>query len=302
MDHSHFDELARSLGGEGGTRRALLRLLAGGTLATIARFGLAAVTAARPHRKNNGKGKGKDKDKGKNKRKNHDKKPCGDACITSGGHCCGNNTCAHPGSCCPDEKPCGDICVRKKDCCMETHRPCPDGSCVAKDRCCKGERRCANGSCQLDRPHFCCPEEEECDDGACVKPGQCCPGEFRCANGSCIPESECCPEERRCDSGDCVNRALCCPDEQQCEDLTCVKQDECCPDAVPPICEDCEEEACVNGHLVCRPRDKLECPPGSVDCGSCIRCCPTADPNYGFCDAQGRCCIFNPYYGWFVCE
>jgi hypothetical protein len=51
MEHEQFDDLARSLGGEDGTRRTLLRLVVGGALGALAaRLGLAEITAAKPKR------------------------------------------------------------------------------------------------------------------------------------------------------------------------------------------------------------------------------------------------------------
>ena len=45
MDHGHFDDLTRSVADGGGTRRALLRLLAGGAAGSFAaRLGLADIT------------------------------------------------------------------------------------------------------------------------------------------------------------------------------------------------------------------------------------------------------------------
>jgi hypothetical protein len=52
MDHSDFDTLTRSVVAEGGTRRALVRLLAGGALGgLVARLGLSERAQAKAKQK-----------------------------------------------------------------------------------------------------------------------------------------------------------------------------------------------------------------------------------------------------------
>jgi hypothetical protein len=113
MDEITFDTLTRSVGTDAGTRRTLLRLLAGAALATVAaRFGMAEGTAAKPashhgaaprqqtasRRQSAGKGKGKGKGKGHHKPPKDPKPPCPD-----GQGQCRDGTCLPFDQCCEDD-------------------------------------------------------------------------------------------------------------------------------------------------------------------------------------------------------
>jgi hypothetical protein len=252
MDHGQFDALTRSVMVEGGTRRALLRFLAAGTLGGVAmRLGLVAGADAKPKAKQHtpqkpkkkkhapqaernapgqlqaaGKGKGK-KGKGKKKPKNPPPAECDET---------------KPVLCQPCEEP---ICVLGDWACRSNgETPCSDGSCVAADAC--------------------CPDKYQCEDGTCVDPfDECCPGQKKCAGGGCVVVEECCPGQKWCPGG------------------YCIPQEECCPGGIPPLCSACERVVCEGGDYVCRPNPFLKaCPDGS--CVALHACC-TGEP--GCCPA-----------------
>ena len=229
MDHGQFDALTRTVG-DGGTRRAVVRLLAVATLGGfVARLGLADVTAAkgkkhkakkkRPfqaERKGQGplQSEGKrNKKRDKKRDKKPDKKPqlCDIGCTDEGGKCCPGLGCVFDEPCCPGQDYCAD-----------------SGTCVAQDQCCPGQR--------------------DCGGGVCVGPNRCCPAEKKCDDGECYPKDGCCPEEKLCDSE------------------TCIPQTECC-ELTFPLCANCEEAFCNNGTWTCRfNTGACACPEGGMAC------------------------------------
>jgi len=258
MDHGSFDALTRSVASGGETRRAVLRLLAGGALGGFpAWLGLAEIAAAKPRKKRQrgaaqkqdgglqteGKRKGKKGSKKKPKPKSPPKPSCG-----------------------ADEW------------------PCVDGSCVAQGACCPGEKRCGGG-CIAEKS--CCPYTEwECADGSCVPHEQCCPGEKPCAGGACVSDDQCCPGEKRCiEGGQCYAADFCCPNDPeptcgQCEVAVCEGGELTCgPTGRAPCQEGCCPEGywchslgscCTNG-----PPFHCTCPSGYGPCAGrcCKRCC-----------------------------
>jgi hypothetical protein len=233
MDQQTFDALARSVGALAGTRRALLRLMTGGALVSVAiRLGLVVKEAGaiarkpKPRTKHDhdaaAKRQGQLHAEGKRKKKRRKRPNLGVVCSldpeceAGGGHCCADGKCAAAGACCSNEKPCGGDCIMKTSCC----------------------------------PTY----EKVCDDGSCVPRAQCCLEEYRCQDGTCIaPLDECCPDQKRCDNGACVATNACCPDAR-------------------PSCSPCEEAVCDNGAWVCRSSTDVvacqTCPAGSEFCAS----------------------------------
>jgi hypothetical protein len=233
MDHGQFDALTRTVG-DGGTRRAVVRLLAVATLGGfVARLGLADVTAA--------KGK-KHKAKSKRQRKSQAERKAQGQLQAAGKHK-GKKRHKKPKPPPVPDPPCPD-----------GKGLCPDGkTCVYIDECCPGQDRCADGTCvEQDQ---CCPGQRDCGGGVCVGPNRCCPAEKKCADGECYPKDGCCPEEKLCDSE------------------TCIPQTECC-ELTAPLCDECEEEFCDNGTWSCRPTTGVDacqaCPAGSEFCGSVV--------------------------------
>jgi hypothetical protein len=278
MDDRRFDALTRTLaGGEPDTRRTLLRLLAGGALGAVARFGLAEAIEAKPggnHRRRGSlrtesRGKGKGKDKGRDKGKGPKGQRCSPRCADRGGRCCPDGSCAAQGSCCPGEKRCGGGCINQKSCCPSTEKECPGHRCVAKELCCPGERKCDDGECVSG----CCLFEKTCRDGSCAGENECCPGQKWCQkNRRCIPEDGCCPGEKRCGN-------------------VCILLDLCCEEDPAPVCNPwCAEVICAHGQWACRPTERPACPPQKMfDCstGECI--CPMGNFDCG----DGNCCPAN---------
>jgi hypothetical protein len=224
MVKGHFDDLTRSLAGEGETRRAVLRLLAGGALASLtAWLGLAEDADATPERRQKrperrargtvqAEGTRKGKKGGKKKKKARPKR--------------------RPRLCPAD---CEEL---------DGGRCCPDGACVSKALCCKDEWQCADGSCVSVPNGECCPGEKPCGGGVCISSDQCCPGAPppRC--------TEC--EEEVCENGNLACRLnLECPqgwrkDRERCQ---CEQCEEAC-DSETGMCHfpGCKDgERCIGG-------------------------------------------------------
>ncbi len=300
VDHRDFDALTRSAMAEGGTRRALLRLLAGSALGSfVARIGLGDVNAAKPKQQKankkrrrptqaerkrqdqlqaerKGKGKGKP---GKKKPKPKPPQGCTETFCDNGGRCCGGS-CAAPGDCCPSEKKCGGGCIAATTCCPYDERTCPDGSCVGLDACCPGEKECAGGLCIS--VFECCPDARMCDDGSCVAAGKCCPDERLCPNDWCAPADECCPGRKPCADGSCVPLEHCCPDH---------------PHDPVPLCANCHYLECDDGEYVCR-KELAYC-----TCPAEVMVCPNAParswplPDGGSINLSNGCCPWH-HLGW----
>jgi hypothetical protein len=281
MDGGIFDALTRSMG-EGTTRRALVRLLAGGALGGFAAPLILNEISAKP-KKTNAQSRRRRKSpaerqahgqlqaQGKKKRnKKRNRKPVLETpcfltdCEDRGGQCCDDGSCAAAGACCP-----------------ETYR-CDDGTCI-------------------DPLDACCPGQKKCDGGVCVSVDECCPDKKWCPGDYCIPKDQCCPgglpplcsECQRivCENGDYVCRPN--PFVKQCPDGSCVAPDACCPDD-QPACGFCQALTCENGQAVCKTLTQ-ECPGGEWDAAHCRckYCEVTCDPDtlmcHSTCPAGHRC-------------
>jgi hypothetical protein len=266
MDERDVDALARLVAGSE-SRRAALRLLAGGALGGLAaRLGLAEGAAARPKKqhkrrpesksretlqtegKRKGKGKGKKAGKKRPQPPQPQPEPCG-----PGEHRCGPGPCIPINQCCSNQK------------------RCDDGSCVAEDGCCLGLKRCDDA---------CIPADECCWDdlpplcgGGCQRV-VCESGQLRCEP---LPLGAPCRTSRRedgtCCNGQCTREALICPTYPwrvfntatcQCECPNGSTDDRffhgyCCPAGYPVSNQAgwcCPEEGgncvCHMGHHSCR--------------------------------------------------
>jgi hypothetical protein len=175
MDNGQFDDLTRSVVKESGTRRALLRLLAGGAFAgAVSRLGMGESTGAKPKRKR--------KKKHRKNLQGQEPQDCGADCTKSGGRCCEDGSCSTVGQCCPGEW------------------GCDDGSCVPAGQCCPGAVPPPCGACEL----------VVCDNGELhYQPAQQCPGnqqhnpttcQCECPIGSELMADgvTCCPRELAC--------------------------------------------------------------------------------------------------------
>jgi hypothetical protein len=189
MESETFDALTRSAGGEAGTRRVLLRLLAGGALGVLAtRLGLAedATAKAKQHqakakqkrgpqaeRKAHGQlqAAGKRKHKDKHRDNSPENPPPPPPSDPKPKECDGPvklcQQCETPG--CID----GDwICISNGE------KPCRDGSCALWGECCLGEDHCS----QCEEP-ICLDGDWVCrSTAACGVP---------CGDGYCLPGMWC---------------------------------------------------------------------------------------------------------------
>jgi hypothetical protein len=257
MDQETFDALTRSLAAPAGTRRTLLRLMAGSALVSVVgRFGLLECEAAKANKQT----------------KRSQAKRADQAAGTSRTH-------LPPGAMQTEGKGKG----RRKGKGKHRHKPPKDLR-------------------PADPP---CPDGQgQCADGACVPFDQCCSDQFRCADGSCVNIFDCCSDEKRCNAELCIKDELCCPDEKRCHNGDCIKPDECCSDAIPPLCEPCDYVGCLDGKLVCEPRDpcpsnkdrnpescRCECSvAGYIDCISDNCDCHVAEGE--ICFGEGPICCF----------
>jgi hypothetical protein len=239
MDQGHFDDLTRSMGRGGDTRRAILRLLAGGALGgMVARLGLVEVTEAKPkHEKEKRKqqrrpqaehkGHGQLHAEGKGKKKKRHKKPKEPLPLPPGCAFCNDCQMCQDGACVPDPALDGVRCLasgaacgycQSGQCTASALPPCPDGTCLQRGQCCPGEKKCPD------------PTPGSPTGYACVGLDDCCPDQKKCAGG-CVYKQACCPEERpQCGQcGEiCVNGTWRCSAQKPCADGSCVAQDACC--------------------------------------------------------------------------
>ena len=209
MDDRRFDALARSLAA-GGSRRAALRLLGGGLLAALARFGLADEAAA------------DDRDascRGTCDQCTKDGQCCSGRCREGACRCkprgsckvdraCCSGQCRRDGTCRPAEAVAcgrgepsdGEDCVPRGEACTPSGTPCCDGDeCVGdaiggyvcRPPCTGGTTRCGTACVDLQTdPNNCggCGNTP-CLSGAC-KNGECCAtktcGSLTCPAGADI--------------------------------------------------------------------------------------------------------------------
>jgi hypothetical protein len=207
MDQGRFEILARQMAAGEGTRRAVMRFLAGGAVAGLsASLGLTAVATAKQTSKR--------KRRGGKKRRNKQAAPinCG-----AGQQQCADGSCIAEGQCCPGQRQCRDgRCLAADRCCPETPPPpcgaceepiCNQGDVVCRSTCqfegaeccngrcltpCLGEQQRNTQNCQCECPNFevlladqltCCPRDEACSevDGW---PTVCCGEGLICVGGT----------------------------------------------------------------------------------------------------------------------
>jgi hypothetical protein len=272
MDQRDFDTLTRSAVAEVGTRRVLLRLLAGGALGgLVARLGLSESATA--------------KAKKKRKQRTSKAEPKQTSALQAEGKRKkrrGKNRNNRP--------QCDELAVPLCGACEEP-------LCVAGDWACKaiGDTDCGNGVCVWDGE--CCPDKYRCDDGTCVDPlDECCPEQKPCPGGSCVGADECCPGQKTCPGyAECFAEEDCCPGAlpplcAECDKVVCEGGDLVCrPKSV--VCSYPEDqEVCCNGDLVCRGHRDLpeRCvtytPERTYNPGNCrCKCPPDTNDSLGFC-------------------
>ena len=223
MDGSRFDRWTKTMA-RGGSRRVVVRALAGGALAAgLGRLGRAAVAAACQK-----KGKPCDQDQDCcSKRCKHGTCLCSKAgkgctnandCCSSGGGagtCSGatETCCRLPGEPCQQTNPCcvdGSRCEAPagggpKRCCLRQGESCAfDG----------GSEACCNGL-------ICAADTQECEvPGAvyCLHVGQACQSDAHCCGSSACCSHNCCNSEQFCGAqkccvmpyGDCEENFECC--------------------------------------------------------------------------------------------
>ena len=207
MDQGQFESLARQMAGGEGTRRAVMRFLAGGALTGLwTGLGLTGVATA--------KQKSKRKRRGEKKRRKKQTAPF--RCSTDQQQCA-DGSCIAVDQCCPGQRQCRDgRCLAADRCCPETS-PTPCGACeqpvcdlgdfvcrsicdfegaeCCNERCltpCLGEQQRNVQNCQCECPNFevlladqttCCPRDEACSevDGW---PTVCCGEGLMCVGGT----------------------------------------------------------------------------------------------------------------------
>jgi hypothetical protein len=269
MDASRLDALAKALAGTG-SRRAALRLLAGGLLGGLlagrAPAGVrAACTAHGDPCKRNGQCCSSFCDR------HHCRCPQGTiSCDATA--CCGSGTSCVSGSCQADcqavdrQQTCGDLgCGQKTNNCNQAV-DCGD---------CGSEASCVSGRCEPD-----CQAEDllkTCGERGCgEKPNNC---------GQSVACGDCGSGEV-CDGGNCVGSGC------QAED----RQTTCGPDGCGTTLNNCNQEvdcgSCptlcgdgvCNGDETCSscPDDCGECPPPGTDCTTDADCVarPCCHPTY----------------------
>jgi hypothetical protein len=296
MEHGQLDALARTMG-DVGTRRAILGLLAAGSLGRMAtRLGLDASAAAKS-KKHTAK---ENKKESKKRRPRPERKAAGSLQAERKRK---------------KKRPKKPPVVPEELCSLDTYR-CPDGTCMPWDQCCAGEKRCSSSSSRRCIPSDqCCSDERSCSgDDTCVAAGKCCPAERKCADGECYPADGCCPKEKQCvGGGHCYPADYCCPGERECPDGACAPAGACCPGekqcfpgapcvsasyccySEQPECGFCKRLACENGSWVCQEL-REECPGGEWDPARCRckYCEETCDPVTKLCHSNcpdGHQCV-----------
>ena len=193
VDHDTFDALTRTAATDGGTRRTLLRLLAGSALGAVAaRLGLAEEAAAKAKQH-----------KGKAKRKHHlapsQPDQADHAAAKSPGHPASSGVQSerkrrHHHKPPPLPPGCED--------CTECQM-CKDGACVRDPDLERVRCQGSGATCGYCQGGVCTPSDQRpCDDGVCPRKGQCCSGEKWCEDPesstgfACVGETDCCPARR----------------------------------------------------------------------------------------------------------
>ena len=190
MDHAAFDELARMMKQEMGTRRGVVRLLAGSTLATVGiHLGVAHDDAVSAKRKKRGRCYGR--------------LPvyCAPTAQDPEG------TCYPRGAICCGKSMGGGACPPGKTCCPPSivH---PEGNCASPaERCCPAAT--GGGSCPNFAPVCCAPTLQD-PFGLCIPSG------FKCCTtaqggGYCREDQTCCPPSPGFPAGTCADPGVACP-------------------------------------------------------------------------------------------
>lgn len=196
MEHETFDELTRQLKQGMGTRRGVVRLLAGSVLATAGiHLGLASgasVSAKRKKKRSTGRCRGAFPV--------NCPAPAGDPlgrCYPRGAICCsrtyGGGACPSGQTCCPPSL---------------VH---PEGNCATPtDRCCPASA--GGGSCPDFAPVCCAPTLQD-PFGLCIPSG------FKCCTsaqggGYCREDQTCCPPSPGFPEGTCADPRVPCPPTQ----------------------------------------------------------------------------------------
>jgi hypothetical protein len=189
VEHDAFDELARLVTQERGSRRAVVRLVTGGALASLsARFALGEEASAKKKR-----GKGR--------------------CYGSLPVYCSptaedpNATCYPRGAQCCGKAKGGGACPPGRDCCPPNPRY-PTGSCAPTGKhCCPAS---AGGGYCADVTPVCCAPTLQDPFGLCIPSG------FRCCTtaqggGYCRDDQTCCPPSPGFPNGTCAGAGFACP-------------------------------------------------------------------------------------------
>jgi hypothetical protein len=278
MDEITFDALTRSVVTEAGSRRAVVRFLAGTVLGAIAtRLGPAEGAAAKA-KSHKGQPKRTHQESGHSSHKRRDQAHShqkGEQRVQPEGKHKGKgkkgNRHHNAPQSSPPLAPLPPGCESCTACQM-----CQDGACVADPDLagvpCEGSgagcNYCYLGQCIAD-------EQPPCDDGTCAHRGTCCPGRKYCSD----------PGSRL--GFFCTDPTACCDDEKKCGDQ-CVPRTYCCELDPVPLCSDfCARLGCVNGEWKCVPL-----PDGTT----CLR---SSGPDGKCC--QGACSmeeIICPAYPW----
>lgn len=173
MDQDRFDDLARTVAGSG-TRRAMLRRLAGGALgALVAGLGLSEATAQEQteasHRCRNVGGRCEQGDR------------CCAGAVCRGGRC----------DCRGGRKRCGNRCIRDTACCTGGRTGCATN------------QTCINGACvsTICRPN--CTDKQCGADGCGGSCGTCAVGRACSADGRCLPTCRPSCGRRQCGPDGC---------------------------------------------------------------------------------------------------
>jgi hypothetical protein len=323
MDARHFDALTRTFTA-GGTRRAVLRLLAALPLLGHLAGSEEAAAKQRPRRPSSKRvavAAASCAKKCRTKDSKRARRRCRTRCQPPVPACTTNQDCP------PDEqceagvcRPIRNQCTSDADC--DPCERCDAGSCVARcapdqvcrnDQCddveCTADEDCrACSRCVENRCRWQCAPSERCLSGTCCQPRSCpagldcgtvddhCGGQARCGPETCAPPDHPC-QQTACQANVCTTEDR--PTSTPCDDgNACTTQDRCeagacmgtpvvCDD--PPACRVAMGATCSAGTCTYSPAAAgTACGSGPCDtcdgAGSCVRGTPCAG---GVCCAPG---------------
>jgi hypothetical protein len=189
VDDQRFDAITQTLR-DGATRRAVFRLLAGGTLGSA--VGWLALS--------------EDGEAKRKKKKRHKGDRCYDPlpirCSPTASH--PNDFCFPRGAVCCGAALGGGACPAGSDCCPPT-QGAPEGNCAGVDEVCCSVAG-GGGSCPTALPVCCGPTPAE-PIAQCIPAGfQCCP-----FGGYCYDDEACCAPSPAFPEGICVPKGWPCP-------------------------------------------------------------------------------------------